>query len=328
MASKNLKIAVICGGLSCEREVSLRSGGNIFESLKRLGYRDAFLFDFDSIVSLQKLIELKTHGKIDCAILMTHGKYGEDGCLQGFLELLQIPYSGSGVEASANCMNKITSKLILLANKLPVLPFYLTSLLNNSTDNLGSFGFKSDDPIIVKPIGEGSSVGIEKFDNFAQFMTQHEHELKTKYENYFIEPFIRGIEITASIITKEDNFFVLPLLELRPKKEFYDYEAKYTKGMTEFVLPADVPEQLAAEIKKYALRAYIALNCKGFARVDFIVAKGERFKPYILELNTLPGMTDTSDLPAQAKAAGIEYDALVDLLVSDMLAKSPQEIYS
>ncbi len=322
MINKDLNIAVLCGGLSCEREISLRSGTNVFESLKRSGYHKSFLFDIDSIDSLAKLTDLKKKSKIDAAILMTHGKYGEDGCLQGFLELLQIPYSGSKVKASANCMNKITSKEILFANQLPVLPFCLVSLLEDTAEDLERFGFSKQEPIIVKPIDEGSSVGILKFDNFEQFKNLHQKNWQGEFANHFIEQFIQGIELTASIMPKGSELIVLPLLELRPKNSFYDYEAKYTKGMTEFVLPAAIPDDITLEVQECTIGAYTALDCEGFARVDFMISKGDEYRLYILELNTLPGMTNTSDLPAKAKAAGIEYDELVELFLVDTLNTS------
>lgn len=301
---KNSQIAVIYGGISSEREVSLRSGKNVYDACQRLGYANSFLFDFDSKEALGELLKLKQNNKIDAAILMTHGKYGEDGCLQGFLEILEIPYSGSKVEASSNCMNKITTKNILKSQGLPVLEHWCSSLPD------------AEGPYIIKPLDEGSSVGIVKIDNFKGFKSYE--EFCEKYPNTFIEPFIKGTEITASVINIDAELKSLPLLELRPKNEFYDYEAKYTEGMTEFILPAEISKDLETKIHDISIRAFKALNCSAYSRVDFMIDAAEN--PYILELNTLPGMTNTSDMPAQAKAAGISYDQLVDSIIKSIAA--------
>ncbi len=331
-------IIVICGGLSEEREVSLRSGANVHSALQRLGYANAELFDFKDYNSLSDLVEKKRQGKFDQAFLLTHGTYGEDGCIQGFMELLGVPYTGSKVETSAICMNKTRTKEILSAHNLPILKTYLAKEVYE-----GSTDLDANTEIILKPSVGGSSVGITKFNSQAEFKNfiDANIQVKNEIEKYFIEKFIRGTEVTTSIIeanlemitenknhckalqrtgslrfAQDDGTIVsLPILELRPKNEFYDYEAKYTKGMTEFVLPAEISTELEEAIHTYALEAFHQLDCKGAARVDFII-DGKTNKPYILEVNTLPGMTDTSDLPAQAKAAGISYDELVRIILS------------
>ena len=333
-------IYVLAGGFSGEREVSLRSGRNVHAALIRLGFKQAKLLEINDAKSLQELAELKIGGKIDAAILMTHGNYGEDGCLQGYLELLQIPYSGSKVMASAVGMNKIQTKAILKASSLPVLASAKLiefrhcerseaihsngsprpSAARDDTTSLVLSQGKAHG-YIAKPINDGSSVGIVKVNSVEELLKLASRENASKY---FVEPFIKGTEVTTSIIPvqaelqnshSDGDLASLPILELRPKKEFYDYEAKYTPGMTEFVLPAEIDSELTSQVHEYALAAYRAVGCSGFARVDFIIDMQSR-QPYILELNTLPGMTDTSDLPAQAKAAGINYDQLVSLLVS------------
>lgn len=383
--NKTANIVVIAGGLSAEREVSLRSGENIFNALKDAGYTNTSLFDFDSAQSLQKLLELKKENKFDAAILMTHGNYGEDGCLQGFLEILDVPYSGSNVQASSNCMDKLVTKAILSTDRnLNILPSWfspseVTDLESPTASSLSPAIYKcfTEGPLIVKPISEGSSVGITKVKNIDSLMSnQHYYE---KYPNSFIEPFINGVEITASILdfsnfdfTKQndltaindsqrksyqvetnkeseiramatelgldpnklltmakqeqimlsDHLLSLPLLELKPKNEFYDYEAKYTKGLTEFILPAKLPSNITKKIHKLSIEAFRAMNCRGFARVDFMVATADEhhdtYTPYLLELNTLPGMTNTSDLPAQAKTIGIDYSKLADFIAKSI----------
>lgn len=324
-------IVVICGGLSEEREVSLRSGANVHSALQRLGYTNAELFDFKDYNGLSVLIEKKRQGKFDQAFLLTHGTYGEDGCIQGFLELLGVPYTGSNVETSAICMNKTRTKEVLSAHNLPILKTYLAKEAYDDKTDLDN-----DTEIILKPSVGGSSVGITKFNNKAEFKNfiDSNTTVKNEIEKYFLEKFIRGTEVTTSIIeaglemiienknhcktlSKDGKALVsLPILELRPKNEFYDYEAKYTKGMTEFVLPAEISNELEEAIHTYALEAFYQLDCKGAARVDFII-DGKTNKPFILEVNTLPGMTDTSDLPAQAKSAGISYDEVVRLIIEN-----------
>ncbi len=317
---QNSKIYVLAGGFSGEREVSLRSGKNVHAALLRLGYKQAQLFEINDTKSLKELAELKIAGKIDAAILMTHGNYGEDGCLQGYMELLKIPYSGSKVMASAVGMNKIQTKAVLKASSLPVLASARLTEFNAKTKNSELvLNQGSKHGYIAKPINDGSSVGIVKVNNQDELLKLTTIDNANKY---FVEPFIKGTEVTTSIIPAQaditnsytdGDLASLPILELRPKKEFYDYEAKYTAGMTEFVLPAEIDTELTAQVHQYALAAYRAVGCSGFARVDFIIDMQAR-QPYILEVNTLPGMTDTSDLPAQAKAAGISYDQLVSIL--------------
>lgn len=306
MPNKESELIVIAGGFSQERDVSLRSGKNVYQALLRLGYKNAKLFQLDR---LEQLEELKTN-KPDLAILMTHGKFGEDGELQAFLDQAAIPYTGSNASASANCMNKVKTKEILKANNLPVLKTY-------KAVDIYQQKIKTQGAIILKEIDGGSSIGVTMYESQKAFIELEAKSSKLEgidLNNYFIERFVTGTEVTASIIEKQGKHICLPLLELRPKNKFYDYEAKYTKGLTEFILPAAIPEELTKKIKEIALKAYQALNCSGPARVDFIIDKSNQ-EPYILELNTLPGMTDTSDLPAQAKAAGISYDELIELIL-------------
>lgn len=332
---KAANIFVICGGFSEEREVSLRSGNNVFEALLRLGYTQSKLFDLQDTRSLMKLTELKMEGKIDLAFLVTHGTYGEDGCMQGFFELLDIPYLGSKVKSSANCMDKIVTKEILAANKLPVLKSFLARDVFENNVNDAVLGGK----LIVKPYKGGSSVDVFKFNSIKDFQRQFEANktLIARLDEFFVERFVEGTEVTTSLIKvkkditsqnqdrlcydKETQWLSLPILELRPKSEFYDYQAKYTKGMTEFILPAEINKNLEAQVHKAAIQALEALDCCDFARVDMMI-DSELNKPFILEINTLPGMTDLSDLPAQAKAAGISYDELVENMITKYSLKT------
>ncbi len=296
-------LVVICGGFSQEREVSLNSGNNVFNALIELGYHNTKLVDIKSADDLEQIIQLKRHNAIDLAVLMTHGSYGEDGRLQGFLEMLGIAYTGSNSKTSAICMDKILTKKILAGAGLPVLRSYTPTNILVMDENM-------ERPMILKPVSEGSSFGVKKFHDIYELQ---DYIKVNDTQNFFIEDFIHGTEITASIIEKPE-ITSLPLLELKPKNEFYDHEAKYTAGMTEFIVPANINEQLEAELQDLAFNSFLELNCKTAARIDFIIDQNNR--PYILEVNTLPGMTNTSDLPAQAQAAGISYNQLVEYLVT------------
>jgi D-alanine-D-alanine ligase len=315
------KIIILTGGFSNEREVALRSGNNVFNAFQKLNYKNIELFDLKNTDSIIELVEKHKTNNYDLAFLTTHGRYGEDGCLQGLLEMIELPYTGARVMQSAICMNKKKTKQILFANELPILTSH--SNLENLVEN----------EYILKPNCEGSSVGIEKFNSkieLQNFVAQNSIDLS----EYLIERFVKGFELTASIINydiennplnldlqnqeyiyidKEHNLISLPLLELRPKKEFYDYEAKYTKGMTEFILPASLGQKLQEQIHQLALKAYLALDLSGLARIDFLVDKASK-EPFILELNTLPGMTELSDAPAQALHANISYEKLVEII--------------
>lgn len=314
--NKNLKIIVLTGGFSKERDVSLRSGARVFEALKKLEYPNIELFDIGTQSSLVELITKHQVNKYDLAFLTTHGKFGEDGCLQGLLEMIDLPYTGAKRMQSAICMDKVQTKKILAANSLPVLD------TNKDLDKL------VENEYILKPSTEGSSVGIEKFNTKADLLKFIKSN-SINMENYLIERFVHGVELTASIVEAkspvkeskfieydtEANLLSLPLLELRSKNEFYDYEAKYTAGMTEFIVPTSLGLNLQEKIHELALNAYKTLNLNGLARVDFIIDNASK-DPYILEVNTIPGMTNLSDSPAQALAADISYEELVEMIVT------------
>lgn len=297
---KNSKVVVLAGGLSSEREISLRSGRGCFNALRRLGY-NVSLLDLEKSNQIAQLNNLE---EIDIAFLCTHGSYGEDGKLQGTLEWCKIAYTGSKVLASALCMNKYFTKQILKANNIQVPS---GCLLRDVNKNSVQF------PVMLKLIESGSSIGVSKINNLEEL-----EEAMVKYyscaSDWMIEEYIKGREITVSLLQIEKDLKVLPILELKSKNEFYDLEAKYTKGLTEFILPAPFEDEKKKEIELIALKTFRALGCSGFGRVDMIICEKTQ-KPIVLEVNTLPGMTETSDLPAQAKAAGIEYDQLVELML-------------
>lgn len=301
---KDAKIAVLSGGLSSEAEVSRRSGKGCYEALKRLGYTNVELIEVDTDIA-QKLKE----GKYDYAYNALHGKYGEDGCIQGILETLQIPYTGCGVMASAVCMNKEYTKRIL--STCPDIPLIKSAFVKKGED----VKEKTKDlkyPLITKPVSEGSSFGMTKVNSPDELEKAYQDAIKYN-DDVLIEEYLVGICATVGILEGEDGLFATEILELRPKNEWYDYEAKYTKGMTEFILPAELSEDMTKQVKEIAIKAFDIAGCKGVSRVDFLIVDNI---PYVLEINTSPGMTETSDLPAQANAMGINYDNLVQIILN------------
>lgn len=299
---KDKKICVLMGGRSGEREVSLRSGKNVFDSLKKQGFNVIFMdLEDDMIPKLKKR-------KIDLVYIALHGRYGEDGVVQGMLEVANIPYTGSKVLASALAMNKLASKRIFNALKVPT-PHYMEIDINSDVEKEAekikkSFKF----PLILKPTSEGSSLGVSLIKNKESFLEILKATVD-EYKDVFVEEYIEGTEITIGVIGTWKDVQALPVLELVPHNEFYDFEAKYTAGMTDFILPARLPENISKKAQEVALAAHKALGCYGLCRVDMIVGKDNI--PYVHDVNTIPGMTDQSDLPAQAKHAGISFDQLV-----------------
>ncbi|EKE02703.1 MAG: hypothetical protein ACD_20C00346G0030 [uncultured bacterium] len=302
------KIGVLCGGMSSEREVSLRSGKNCFEALKRLGYENAELIDVNKDIS-----KTLTDKNIEIAYIALHGKYGEDGCIQGLLEILGIPYTGCGVKASAIAMDKEYTKRILKTQHLPVIP----SVVIRSLEELKEKPLSLNYPLMIKPVSEGSSIGMSKVNS----ETELEEAIKSA-QNFqtevMLEEYITGKSITVGVLDINSETIATPILEFRTKTEWYDYEAKYTHGMTEFILPAEIPQGLTEDIKDLSVKAHNAIGAKGMSRVDFVLSQNN--VPYILEINTIPGMTDLSDLPAQARAMEIDYDNLVKIILDSAIS--------
>lgn len=300
---KEKEITVICGGWSGEREVSLRSGRKVFESLQKQGFNVRF---FD--LTKDNLTEIKP-GFTDVAFIILHGKPGEDGTIQGMLELMGIPYTGSGVMASAIGIDKIMTKEIMKSMGISTPPYYFipknSDLFVESTKALERIGI----PAVIKPRCEGSSLGVAIVHSIEEF----NKKIREVYENFgdlYVEKFIEGKTVTCGILGTGEGSFALPILELEVVgREFYDYTAKYTKGMTNFIIPARISEKATTEYKEASLKLHRALGCRGFSRVDGIVDEKENY--YILEINTLPGMTELSDLPKEAEHIGISYDEVV-----------------
>jgi D-alanine-D-alanine ligase len=288
------KVAVLLGGRSAEREVSLNSGNAVLAALLRQGV-DAHAFD----PAEHDLSELAAQ-KFDRVVISLHGRYGEDGTIQGALELMGIPYSGSGVMASALAMDKWRTKLLWLAAGIPT-PAY--ALLDAETD-FAAVVQKLGLPIFVKPAREGSSIGMSKVTAAG--------ELKAAWQKaaefdalVLAEQFVAGAEYTCAIVGEQ----TLPMIRLIPHKDFYDFEAKYLRDDTEYRVPCGLPPEQEAAIAKLAKQAFDVLGCRGWARLDVMLdAAGA---PYFLEANTSPGMTDHSLVPMAARAAGMSFDQLV-----------------
>ncbi len=302
--SKEKRIGVLCGGMSSERDVSIRSGKKCFEAIKNLGYDNSELIIVDENIAET----LKEH-KIDVAYIALHGKYGEDGCIQGLLEILKIPYTGCGVLSSSICMNKEYTKRVLSTNK--DIPLIKSAFVKKGEDLFE----KTKDlkyPLITKPVSEGSSFGMTKVNKPEELENAYKEALKFN-DDVLIEEFIDGVFVTVGVLENNGKTFATEILEILPKTDWYDYEAKYTKGMSEFVLPAKFDKDLTEKIKNISINAHNTASCSGVSRVDFMVKDNQ---PYVLEINTSPGMTDTSDLPAQASVMGIDYNNLVLLILN------------
>lgn len=313
------RVGVLLGGISSERDVSIKTGEAIMEALRTRGY------DVVPIYVDREIDRVLRATPIDVAFIALHGKYGEDGCIQGLLELMGIPYTGSGVLASALAMDKLKAKEMFRLHNVPTPPYY--DLSRPVTDaeleeRHGSFGF----PVIVKPRREGSSIGVGRANDFAELRAAVDNAFQHD-DGVIVERFIKGREVQVGIL----NDRVLGAIEVVPKRAFYDYQAKYTTGMSEYYFPARLPPTRYQGVLRLAERAHRALGCSGATRVDMIVTEGEN--EYVLEVNTLPGMTPTSLLPKIASGCGIDFATLCEeILKSARLgyntAPSPRPIYA
>jgi D-alanine-D-alanine ligase len=308
---KKMTIALLSGGISSERDVSIASGNQVYEALDREKYD---IIRYDPKSDLPRLIE--DAPKIGAALIILHGPFGEDGTVQGLLELLKIPYQGAGVLGSAIGMNKIASKQLYEKSGLRIpadMVFKRNDVLDpvDCADRLGL-------PLVVKPVGSGSSVGIS--------IVKSTDALKDAMDKAFVEDdeilvetFIKGIELTGGVIGNE-TLQALPIIEIIPddSHEFFDYDAKYTAGVTQEICPARIDDAMTEKAQACAKKAHRAIFCKGYSRTDMILMDEEI---YVLETNTIPGMTPTSLLPQAAEAAGISFSELLDRLIELSLEK-------
>lgn len=294
------KVAVLFGGRSGEREVSLKSGSAVLAALQRQGV-DAHAFDPAS----QDLSALKA---FDRAFIALHGRYGEDGTIQGALELMDIPYTGSGVMASALGMDKWRTKLLWTAAGVTTPNYVLMDDSTHAENVVTALGL----PLFVKPANEGSSIGVSKVKQAGDLMAAY--SLAKQSDPLVIaEQFVGGGEYTVGILGDT----ALPIVRIVPKNEYYDYEAKYLRDDTEYRCPSGLSVEQEKQIQAEALQAFNVLGCRGWGRVDFLM--DESGKHYFLEVNTSPGMTDHSLVPMAAKAAGLDFEALVIRILQQTL---------
>ncbi|MCU0342314.1 MAG: D-alanine--D-alanine ligase [Ignavibacterium sp.] len=327
---KKLKVLLLLGGTSPEREVSKSTGKSVYDALINLGYEVVVIdpayginqpfevedyfkeTDYTEILNENYLdaVNLISSDQIDVAFLALHGKYGEDGTIQSLLELKGIKYTGSKVLSSAIAMDKIMSKILFEEYQVPTPEYFHFKIGEYTTEEIDTkiknqFGY----PAVVKPNDQGSTVGL----TICKSSDQLEEAIHNAFEysdRILVEDYIPGRELTVAVIDDQ----ALPVLEIRPKHGIYDYECKYTSGMSEYIVPAEIPYEVAKELQEIAVRSCKSLRCEVYARVDFRLSPEN--KVYSLEVNTLPGMTSLSLVPKMAKAVGISFEQLVDKIIN------------
>lgn len=302
------RVLVLMGGYSEERDVSLRSGTAVLKALQSLDY-EAEGMDLKDL-PIQNIVDFNP----DLVFIALHGKDGEDGTVQGLLEILNIRYTGSGVAASAIGIDKILTKKILSYEGIPTPPF---TILNRNTftasprelaELIGKIGV----PMVIKASTQGSSIGV--------YIVHKEEGVAGALEaafafdhNVLVEQFLDGIEVTSTVMGNEYDTEALPLIEITSENEFYDFESKYTPGMCSHIIPARVDEDVQAKVARLSQQVFKNIGCRGVARVDFIIDRNNN--PFVLEINTIPGMTEMSLVPDAARAKGISFEQLVDKIV-------------
>ena len=302
---KKLTVALLSGGISSEREVSLHSGDQVYEALDKDKYE---IRRYDPKTDLARLVD--DAQQIDVALIILHGPFGEDGTVQGLLDLLNIPYQGSGVLGSALAMNKIVTKHLYEKSDLPVPPYIIhqSGAKMDSEACIRQMGL----PLVIKPVAAGSSVGMSIVRSIGDLKPAvdkaHAHDTQI-----LIEAYVDGIELTVGVIGNE-KLEAFPVIEIIPDDahEFFDYEAKYTAGVTQEICPARIDADLTEKAQSYAKIAHKALFCSGYSRTDMILKDNVLF---VLETNTIPGMTATSLLPQAAQKAGLSFTQLLDKLI-------------
>lgn len=311
------KVAVLMGGTSAEREVSIMSGTGVLDALRSVGV-DAHAFDPADF----GLHELKDEA-FDRAFIALHGRHGEDGTVQGALELLGIPYTGSGVMASSICMDKVMTKRVWVAEGLPTPRWAWLAPQDATRERILQLPDEVGLPLIVKPPREGSSIGITKVKGYSQMVDAV--ALATKYDpDVLCEEFIDGIELTCPVLGDGASARALPVIRIDAPDGNYDYEHKYFSDDTGYRCPSGLPADEEAEVQRLALAAYRALGCRGWGRADLMLRAADR-KPFLLEMNTSPGMTGHSLVPLSAKVAGIDYPTLCVMLLEAATLDHPRQ---
>lgn len=307
------KVLVLMGGISTEREISLKSGNAVANALREAGYTVETLdINPDNVSEIAKI-------NPDVVYIALHGKYGEDGCIQGMLEWMGIPYTGPGVAASAICMDKALTKKVLVQSGIPT-PKSLEYTKAECTDVeviKNELVEKLGIPVVLKSPCQGSSIGVVIVRDESSVADAIEEVFK--YGDIMLaEQFVTGVEISVPVVGNE-NPDVYPIIEIVPTSEFYDFESKYTPGMSEHIIPARINATATERVNKYAKEAYEKTGCRGVSRIDFIVDENDN--PYVIEINTIPGMTATSLVPDSARHLGIDFPQLVDKIVKLALEK-------
>ena len=313
----NEKIAVLMGGRSLEREVSLRSGERVFRALEQLGYRPL------ALDVTPELVDTLRRERPDAVYIALHGKFGEDGTVQEALEFLRIPYTGPGVTASALAWDKSLSKRLFAEAGVPTPPWVTftadafkemgaASALDLVPAAVGGF------PVVVKPTKQGSALGLAKVDT-AEALPEALLSALSFGDAAIVEKWVEGVELAVSVLDGPDGPEVLPAVEMVAKSGLFDFTAMYTRGETEYYCPARLAPEVAAEVARLARECHTLLGCRDVSRVDMVVDSGGR--PWVLEVNTSPGMTETSLLPMAAASAGTEFPLLVDRLVRSALTR-------
>jgi len=312
------KVAVLMGGKSAEREVSLMSGSGVLKALQAKGV-DAHAFD----PAQRELVELKRKGFKRCFIAL-HGRFGEDGTVQGALELLGIPYTGSGVMASSVAIDKVMTKRIWIAEGLPTPKYTLLRRGAYDRERLMTIPDELGLPLIVKPAREGSSIGVAKVQGYSEVQEAVDAAAALDAD-ILCEQFIAGDEVTCPVLGTGDGARALPVIRIVAPEGNYDYQNKYFTDDTKYLVPCGLPEGEEAAIQELVLKAYRVLGCRGWGRIDVMIDGATR-QPYLLEINTSPGMTGHSLVPMSARAAGISYEDLcLQLLASASLDHQPVE---
>lgn len=301
-----MRVAVLYGGRSRERDISLKTGTAVVRAVKSLGYEcipiDPGFTVADDIVK----------AAADVYFIALHGRFGEDGTIQGLLEIMERPYTGSGVLASAATMDKVFTKKVLTATGIPTPDFISVTRreYDGTAGDLSALEIPFALPWVVKPSREGSSLGLSiveersALDKAVNTALSHDREA-------LVERYVKGVEVTVTILGRHEPS-ALPVIEIVPASGRYDYESKYTVGATEYIIPPRLPDDIVAEAQALALKAHLALGCTDLSRVDLMIGDNG---PQVLEINTIPGMTETSLVPKSAAAAGIEFADLVDRLI-------------
>jgi len=306
---KKIKVAVLAGGSSSEKDISLRSGENIYQAIKKAGFEASL---YDPMESHFTFTRLKDY---DLIYPILHGTKGEDGCIQGILEFYNYPYIGCDILTSAITMNKYITKQIFNSIEIPCAKgFVTTNNLNEDLKKINQLGY----PIFIKPVSEGSSIGalvLHNEEEAKQKLPKHLQE----FPHSLVEEYIQGREMTIGVIERDNNIIILPILELKPKDEFYSFTTKYTKGMTEFILPAKISDNLLQKIHLQVKKIFTHFSLKDCIRIDFILTSTG---PVYLEINTAPGMTITSDIPAMLESIDIKMTDFVTNIIQNNIKEN------